>query len=433
MVPGFGQQPRFVVTIQPVGTMFNPPAAMTLPNVDGLAPRAVTEMYSYDHDLAAFVAIGSATVSDDGSVIKSDPGVGVLKAGWHCGGNPNTTGSAGTCPDCQKCDGANCVADASLNNSTCKDDGNKCTDDICKDGSCSHPKKNACTTCDTGQMCNKNAVCIPTQVKITAPQDGVTFNIDNSPAMPVINATADPNSDLDFQWQLTISDNEAGLSCQLSCSATTTTGNWTPDFSTCTGPSRILGGNAQLQLTACSSQDTKSFLIHGDNPSKATVQGAIGGDDTAKRIACWESGQQQFRNGVPFVGPTADVGIFQIVSGRTCADLWDWTANVTHGLGILAQKRAGAANHQNSERQFNTALQQCQNTSFVPPPLSSTLDEGGVTQVEREAIRRYNAGREHHWQVTNLTTCAGSWVIAPILTTNPNYVTNVLSRTATCP
>src|SRR5262249_11819337 len=70
------------------------PAALTVANVDGLAPRAVTEMYSYDHDLASFVAIGSATVSDDGSVIRSDPGVGVLKAGWHCGGDPNTTGSA---------------------------------------------------------------------------------------------------------------------------------------------------------------------------------------------------------------------------------------------------------------------------------------------------------------------------------------------------
>jgi hypothetical protein len=96
MAPGFGQQPRFVVTIQPVGTTFNQPAAITIPNVDGLTPRAVTEMYSYDHDLAAFVAIGTGTVSDDGSVIRSDPGVGVLKAGWHCGGNPNQTGSTGS-------------------------------------------------------------------------------------------------------------------------------------------------------------------------------------------------------------------------------------------------------------------------------------------------------------------------------------------------
>jgi hypothetical protein len=130
MVPGFGQQPRFVVTIQPVGTMFNPPAAMTIPNVDGLAPRAVTEMYSYDHDLAAFVAIGTATVSDDGSTIRSDPGVGVLKAGWHCGGDPNTTGSAGTCPDCKKCQGSDCITDTAQNGNTAPS-GSGC----CKDGS----------------------------------------------------------------------------------------------------------------------------------------------------------------------------------------------------------------------------------------------------------------------------------------------------------
>jgi hypothetical protein len=34
-----------------------------------------------------------------------------MKAGWHCGGNPNPTGSAGTCPRCQKCQGTNCVPD----------------------------------------------------------------------------------------------------------------------------------------------------------------------------------------------------------------------------------------------------------------------------------------------------------------------------------
>jgi hypothetical protein len=109
MAPGFGQQPRFIVSIQPAGTLFNPPAAMTLPNVDGLSPRAKTEMYSYDHDLSMFVAIGTATVSDDGSVIASDPGTGVLKAGWHCGGDPNAAGSAGSCGDCAVCVGTQCV------------------------------------------------------------------------------------------------------------------------------------------------------------------------------------------------------------------------------------------------------------------------------------------------------------------------------------
>ena len=131
MSPGFGQQPRFIVTIQPVGTMFNPPAAMTLPNVDGLAPKSVIEMYSYDHDLAMFVAIGTGTVSSDGSAITSDPGVGVVKAGWHCGGDPNTIGSAGTCPLCQTCTGDSCAADPSQDGTVDPDD--KCMQ--CMDGS----------------------------------------------------------------------------------------------------------------------------------------------------------------------------------------------------------------------------------------------------------------------------------------------------------
>lgn len=140
MAPGFGQQPRFVLTIQPVGTTFNPPAAIAIPNVDGLAPRAVTEMYSYDHDLASFVSIGAGTVSEDGSVIRSDPGVGVLKAGWHCGGNPNPTGSAGTCPTCKKCNGATCINDdgAGCNdNDACTSaSGTSQGPDRCQGGSC---------------------------------------------------------------------------------------------------------------------------------------------------------------------------------------------------------------------------------------------------------------------------------------------------------
>ncbi|MBC7927024.1 MAG: hypothetical protein H7039_15355 [Bryobacteraceae bacterium] len=144
MAPGFGQQPRFIVTIQPVGTIFNPPAAIVIPNADGLPPGALTEMYSYDHDLAAFTAIGTATVSTDGSRIASDPGVGVIKAGWHCGGNPNQTGSAGTCPQCQKCEGSSCVP----SDGSC-DDGKFCTScaggtspgaDCCKAGSCKGEK-----------------------------------------------------------------------------------------------------------------------------------------------------------------------------------------------------------------------------------------------------------------------------------------------------
>jgi len=132
MMPGFGQQPRFIVTIQPAGAIFNPPAPITLPNVDGLKPREVTEMYSFDHDIGSFVAIGTGVVSDDGQVIRSSQGVGVLKAGWHCGGNPTQTGTGATCPECQTCIGVQCTRDPNQNGNQCG--GNFCK--ICKNGIC---------------------------------------------------------------------------------------------------------------------------------------------------------------------------------------------------------------------------------------------------------------------------------------------------------
>src|SRR5205807_3490683 len=157
MSPGFGQQPRFIVTIQPVGTRFDPPAPMTLPNVDGLPAKSVTEMYSYDHDLGVFVAIGTGTVSADGSVIASNPGVGVLKAGWHCGGNTNSTGSAGTCPDCKKCSGSDCVTDPATEGKNCTNAGGPCTFDLCQGGTCTHQTGNLTLTVQTPNGTNISA------------------------------------------------------------------------------------------------------------------------------------------------------------------------------------------------------------------------------------------------------------------------------------
>ena len=137
MAPGFGQQPRFIVTIQPSGAVFNPPAAITLPNVDGLKPRAVTEMYSFDHDIGSFVAIGTGVVSDDGQVIRSSPGVGVLKAGWHCGGDPNASGSVADCPVCKWCQGSSCVPDPAQETHICP--ASSGDDGLCKMGSCVVP------------------------------------------------------------------------------------------------------------------------------------------------------------------------------------------------------------------------------------------------------------------------------------------------------
>lgn len=112
MAPPNGMQPQFIVTIQPAGAKFDPPAPLTLPNVDGHAPGAQVEMFSYDHDLEEFVAIGLGTVSKDGTLIKTNPGVGVIKAGWHCGAQPGGDGCCegpGACNDyCSKPSGGRC-------------------------------------------------------------------------------------------------------------------------------------------------------------------------------------------------------------------------------------------------------------------------------------------------------------------------------------
>jgi hypothetical protein len=114
MPPNFGQQPRFVITIQPGGAHFDPPARVTFPNVDGLAPGQVTELYSFDHDLARFVSIGPGTVTGDGTRIESDPGVGIAKAGWHGGGDPARPGTCHDCGECKQPSEGACVSDDSV-------------------------------------------------------------------------------------------------------------------------------------------------------------------------------------------------------------------------------------------------------------------------------------------------------------------------------
>jgi hypothetical protein len=183
MSPGFGQQPRFIVTIQPVGTVFSPPARMSIPNVDGLAPRAVTEMYSYDHDLASFVAIGSATVSEDGSTITSDPGAGVIKAGWHCGGNPSSTGSAGTCPTCQRCQGTNCVADNGQTPPQASP--TDCKEQYCSGGGVATRDKDSETPTDVCKKCQAGSPVADSSKNGTRGPDGCCFDGVPQPVHPI--------------------------------------------------------------------------------------------------------------------------------------------------------------------------------------------------------------------------------------------------------
>lgn len=137
MPPPNGMQPQFIVTIQPAGAKFDPPAPLSIPNTDGHAPGAQVEMFSYDHDLEEFVTIGLGTVSKDGSVIESNTGVGVIKAGWHCGSQPGGSGCCQGGVDCSdycveefgSCPNSHCetIPDRALQNQV----PNNCEKELC--------------------------------------------------------------------------------------------------------------------------------------------------------------------------------------------------------------------------------------------------------------------------------------------------------------
>ena len=157
MPPPNAMQPQFIVTIQPAGAMFDPPASLTFPNVDGHPPGAQVELYSYDHDLEEFVTIGLGTVSKDGSVIESNPGVGVVKAGWHCGSQPNASGCTHNCANyCDDCNG-NCQCELVPKRPLLEQSDNDCRLNYC-DGTWiaqpETPDDTPCRICEAGNPKN---------------------------------------------------------------------------------------------------------------------------------------------------------------------------------------------------------------------------------------------------------------------------------------
>src|SRR5579864_347757 len=82
MIPSSSTASRLMWTVQPPRVKFNPPIHVQVPNTNGMAPGAVTETFCYNHDLEEFISGGTARVSEDGSVIVSDPGFGLFVSGW---------------------------------------------------------------------------------------------------------------------------------------------------------------------------------------------------------------------------------------------------------------------------------------------------------------------------------------------------------------
>ncbi len=114
--------------------------------------------------------------TDDGNVCTTD----ICSAGicTHPAGNSGTEcrASTGVCDPHEVCDGVSttCPTDSkSPDGSTCTDDGNPCTTDLCESGSCTHSAGNAGTVCrSSAGVCDLAETC--DGVTTTCPADSKT-------------------------------------------------------------------------------------------------------------------------------------------------------------------------------------------------------------------------------------------------------------------
>jgi len=87
-----GAAPLIAWTLQPSGAKFDPPVQISYPNTGGARPGSIHYFFSFDHDTNRFEPIATGHVVKDGTVIVSDAGTGIDKAGWGGRCNPTPTG-----------------------------------------------------------------------------------------------------------------------------------------------------------------------------------------------------------------------------------------------------------------------------------------------------------------------------------------------------
>jgi hypothetical protein len=318
------------------------------------------------------------------------------------------------------------------------------------------------------------------EFEIVSPADNTTFDIDpgsaaTGPQMPVIQAEArfnglipDPTPAATFSWVVSIkfqcSDCSHGKVKEINDEFRfTSVGGKT----TITLP-RVRGGALTISVavdtaTKCYGLETKGLLIRGVNPPRGEVNTACG-SVIVQKMVMQESGRRQFdaaRDGGISECPLfsgdrlGGVGLLQITNpAPTPDDHWDWRANISHGLQILAQKRATARGYPAQVRNSAAfrALVQRFNAGRTPPA-TIVLPDFTAEQLELDTTRGYNgwAGRDafgnilHEFRVPldaagNLQVNVGPdnrGVIAwqqvpgadrPQNTGDPDYVANVLSQ-----
>ncbi|HYS54652.1 MAG TPA: SdrD B-like domain-containing protein, partial [Thermoanaerobaculia bacterium] len=80
-----------VITVQTDGASnFDRPVPACFPNIANpltgappLPPNSTSALWSFNHDTGQFEIVGPMTVSADGQLVCTDPGIGILAPGWH--------------------------------------------------------------------------------------------------------------------------------------------------------------------------------------------------------------------------------------------------------------------------------------------------------------------------------------------------------------
>ena len=187
MPPPGGLAPKMVFTIQPPDVVFDPPAPITYPNAEGHPPGAIVELFSFDHDLGQFVSIGTGQVSEDGLLIESDPGVGIIKGGWHY---PAPGPSGGTCSGtgfpCEDLDPTDCLDISGIVNA-------------CAGTECDETERPVCAICGSSgaMVCDANVQCVTPQVTLTPTT--LSLDLTESPMGQIEINTHPPNTNSDSQ------------------------------------------------------------------------------------------------------------------------------------------------------------------------------------------------------------------------------------------
>jgi hypothetical protein len=84
MLPPGILQHTFDITVQAPGVAtLSTPAPMTFPNIFNQPPGTKLNFLSFDHTTGRLVIEGTATVSEDGTYVRTDPGTGITHPGWH--------------------------------------------------------------------------------------------------------------------------------------------------------------------------------------------------------------------------------------------------------------------------------------------------------------------------------------------------------------